>query len=90
MKKIRKHLIFSGRVQGVGFRYRAAYAARGKGLTGWVKNNWDGSVEMEVQGTEEQINKMVVLINRGEYIRIDNIDEEEIELDENEKGFHIR
>lgn len=40
MKKIRKHFVFSGRVQGVGFRYRAAYAAKGIGITGWVKNNW--------------------------------------------------
>ena len=49
-KEIRKHLIFSGRVQGVGFRYRAMNIAQMLGLTGWVKNRWDGKVEMEVQG----------------------------------------
>ncbi len=49
-KSIRKHLIFSGRVQGVGFRYRAMNIAQMLGLTGWVKNRWDGKVEMEVQG----------------------------------------
>ena len=50
MEKVRKHIIFSGRVQGVGFRYTACYLARPLGLTGWVKNLWDGDVEMEVQG----------------------------------------
>ena len=53
---VRKHMRFTGRVQGVGFRYRAKYAANGMGITGWVRNEWDGSVEMEAQGTEKQIN----------------------------------
>ena len=39
-----------GRVQGVGFRYSARYCALELGLAGWVRNEWDGSVEMEVQG----------------------------------------
>lgn len=90
MKKIRKHFVFSGRVQGVGFRYRAAYAAKGIGITGWVKNNWDGSVEMEAQGTIDQINKMLILLNQGHYIIINNIEEKEIMLDEKEKKFHIK
>ena len=52
---VRKHIFFSGWVQGVGFRYRALYAARAMGLTGWVQNLWDGRVEMEVQGEPEKI-----------------------------------
>ena len=47
---IRKHILFYGRVQGVGFRYHATYKASLLGLTGWVRNLEDGSVEMEVQG----------------------------------------
>ena len=43
---IRKHYWFSGRVQGVGFRYRACYIASSLGVTGWVRNNWDDRVEM--------------------------------------------
>ena len=42
--KIRKHIIFYGRVQGVGFRYYAVQKANQLGLTGWVKNLYDGSV----------------------------------------------
>ena len=48
-KVVRRHMRFTGRVQGVGFRYRAKYAANGMGITGWAKNEWDGSVEMERQ-----------------------------------------
>ena len=49
-KIIRKHFFFKGRVQGVGFRYRAQNAASMYSVTGWVKNLYDGSVEMEAQG----------------------------------------
>ena len=43
---VRKHILFSGRVQGVGFRFTACSLARPLGLTGWVKNCYDGDVEM--------------------------------------------
>ena len=87
---IRKAFRFTGAVQGVGFRYRAQYAANGCRVTGWVKNEWDGSVIMEAQGTEEQINVMLNLINEGSYIRIDRMEYHEIPLDEKERGFHVR
>ena len=86
---MRKHFIFSGKVQNVGFRPRAKYAANGMGITGWVKNQWDGTVEMEAQGTKEQIDMLLVRINQGEYIQIDNIETREIPEIE-ETGFHIR
>lgn len=87
---IRKAFRFTGAVQGVGFRYRAQYAANGCWVTGWVKNEWDGSVLMEAQGTEEHINEMLKLINEGSYIRIDRMEYHEIPLDEKERGFHVR
>lgn len=59
-------------------------------ITGWVKNEWDGSVEMEVQGTEEAIDRMLIMINSGDYIVIDNIESQDIPLLENESGFHVR
>ena len=87
---VRKHFRFTGRVQGVGFRYRAKYAANGMCITGCVKNEWDGSVEMEVQGTEEAIDRMLIMINSGDYIVIDNVESQDIPLLENESGFHVR
>ena len=68
---IRKQIIFYGRVQGVGFRYRAIHAANLYGCTGWVRNEWDGSVSMEIQGSEEQIDKVILAIEAGRYIRIE-------------------
>lgn len=87
---IRKRIQFTGAVQGVGFRYRARYAASGCGVTGWVKNEWDGTVLMEAQGTNEQINQVLKLINAGSYIRIDRLDYKEIPVEEDERGFHVR
>ena len=59
MAIVRKHIYFSGQVQGVGFRYRAKNAARANDLTGWVDNLWDGRVEMEVQGELSGIERMI-------------------------------
>lgn len=53
-EKIRKHIVFHGRVQGVGFRWHATNFANSISLTGWIQNLEDGTVEMEVQGTEEK------------------------------------
>lgn len=88
--KIRKHYIFEGKVQGVGFRYRASYAARGLGLSGWVRNCADGTVEMEVQGSEVQINRMLSLIQQDRYIRIDQLHASILTMKENEYGFHVK
>lgn len=87
--KIRKHIFFSGMVQGVGFRYRALYAAQSLGLTGWVKNLWDGRVELEVQGDRESVGKMVEQIYEGHFISIDEMESEEIPVIK-ESSFSVR
>ena len=63
-------LTIYGQAQGVGFRYRAYYAAYQLGLTGWVRNCWDETVEMEVQGDEETITEMIKRIRTSSYIEI--------------------
>ena len=87
---VREHIIFHGRVQGVGFRYQAMYAARTFGLTGWVENLPDGSVEMEVQGTPAAIGRVLTHLRSGHWIRIDNMDVEELPLVAGERGFGVR
>ena len=84
---IRKHIRFWGRVQGVGFRYRAYHAANSVGATGWVRNEYDGSVTMEIQGTEEQIDQVILMIEKGRFVRIENMDARTIPTKEEEKGF---
>ena len=83
----RKHIVFYGSVQGVGFRYRVRLAAGLVGCTGWVRNEWDGSVSMEIQGTESAIDQVILAIERGHYVQIDNMDVKELELIEDEHGF---
>ena len=80
--KVRKHFYFSGRVQGVGFRFRASWAAKRLGLTGWVRNCYDGSVEMEVQGEPEIIDDLLLYLHRQRFIRISRMEEEKIDLKE--------
>ena len=56
---IRVRLRFTGRVQGVGFRYFAQMNAAQFHVTGWVKNMYDGSVTAEAQGTKKQIEDFI-------------------------------
>ena len=84
-KIIRKKVFVYGAVQGVGFRYRAEHAANMLGVTGW-----DGSVLLEVQGTDEQIHKVLAMVNQGTYVNIDRITANQIPIEEREYGFHIR
>ena len=85
MAEVRKHIVFHGRVQGVGFRYTAKYLANSLNLVGWVQNEWDGTVTMEVQGREWLINELLKGLNRNQFITIDWIDTEEIPLEDEKK-----
>ncbi len=87
---IRKHFVFHGFVQGVGFRYRARHAADVYGCTGWVRNEWDGSVTMEIQGEEEQIDQVILAVNRGTYIRIEKIEMKTVPVEEGEYSFQTK
>ena len=90
MGVIRKHLRFTGRVQGVNFRYTSSKYASKIGLTGWVRNEYDGSVEMEAQGTPELINQLIDYMKTASmYIVIDNIEQKTIDVVPNETGFNI-
>ena len=87
---IRKHIIFYGSVQGVGFRYRARHAANLYGCTGWVKNEWDGSVSMEIQGEEAQIDRVILAIESGRFVQIENLDVRTIPVIAPDYGFRTK
>ena len=87
---IRRRLVFTGDVQGVGFRWRARHAAQAVGATGWVRNERDGSVTMELQGSEEQLERVLETLERGLYIRIERIETERVPLEDGERGFATR
>ena len=69
MAEVRKHIVFHGRVQGVGFRYTAKYLAN----------------SLEVQGREWLINELLKGLNRNQFITIDWMDTEEIPLEDEKK-----
>ena len=87
---IRRHLVLYGSVQGVGLRYRAFHAARLYGVTGWVRNDWEGSVTMELQGTEDQIDQVILAIERGTFIRIENMECKSLPAVDGESGFRVK
>ena len=84
---IRLRLRFRGLVQGVGFRWRACRAARSAGATGWVRNEGDGSVTMELQGTFSQIDAVIAALDRGLYIRIEETERFAIPPETGERDF---
>lgn len=63
--KSRLHAIVKGRVQGVGFRYFVYDNALDLGLRGWVRNRWDGSVEVLAEGERQELDKLLKVLRRG-------------------------
>lgn len=61
----RVHVIISGQVQGVGFRYYTKQTGDRLGLTGWVRNRSDGTVEAEAEGDEESVEELVTWLGNG-------------------------
>ncbi len=87
---MRYHISFHGHVQGVGFRYTARHAADRYRLTGWVKNEYDGSVTCEIQGRSEEIEAWLLFIDQARYISIERIEKREIPEDPDERGFGVK
>jgi acylphosphatase len=86
---VRYHIRYEGRVQGVGFRYKANMIANHYSLTGYVKNEYDGSVTVEIQGTEQEIYMFMKNIAQDHWIVIDNLRKEKIPVEEDERSFII-
>ena len=80
----------TGRVQGVGFRMFVQQNALELGITGWVKNMDDGTVTMEVQGTQEAIDRLEAIIREGNYfIKVQSFGLEVREVIAMERRFDI-
>lgn len=65
MAQTRAHVAISGRVQGVCFRMYTDAQARALGLTGWVRNRYDGTVEAVFEGEEQDVDAMVQWCHHG-------------------------
>lgn len=86
-EKIRMHIIFSGRVQKVGFRLEVSEFAKRLGFTGRIKNLENGDVDLEIQGERNKILFLVDFMNSLKRIRIERMEKEELAVIENEAEF---
>lgn len=85
-------IIFQGRVQGVGFRFTLCQIAAKLNVTGYCQNLYTEDVRVEIQGSEEDIDKFLhqVLNNDNPWIKIEKYSLKSIGLVNNEKGFVTR
>ncbi|MCK5492052.1 MAG: acylphosphatase [Candidatus Omnitrophica bacterium] len=79
------HVLFLGRVQGVGFRYTAQRLAHGLGLSGWVRNQPNGHVELVAEGERDVINR---LLARIEHQFEGNIQEKQVSFQPSHNQYH--
>ena len=70
---VRKRITFMGSVQGVGFRWHAKHTAGSLGLTGWVQNCYDGSVEMEAEGGEDAVDELILAMREYAWGSVDDV-----------------
>jgi acylphosphatase len=61
----RLHILIEGLVQGVGFRFFVEEIAISLNLSGWVRNRWDGSVEVVAEGENAQLEKLLTMVYHG-------------------------
>ncbi len=85
----RVHLRFEGTVQQVGFRYETYRTATRLGLSGWVRNNPDGSVEAQVQGPINRIEILIAALEKNPRFEILRMQRTQIEPRKDENGFRL-
>jgi len=87
----RIHLLVRGRVQGVGFRAFVLRRAQALGITGWVRNCADGSVELEAEGEPERLERLVEAVSRGPVgARVAAVDRSARAGSAGQTGFRVR
>ncbi|TFJ93862.1 acylphosphatase [Lentibacillus salicampi] len=80
------HVIVSGRVQGVGFRFSTQQQAGHYHLNGWVQNKSDGTVELEVEGRDRQVHTFLNELKKGFSPSI-KVTDMQVDTQQDEKGY---
>ena len=76
MENVSVKLVIHGRVQGVWFRESTRKQAVELGVSGWVKNRVDGSVEALIEGQKDSVKKLIDWCHKGPpYAKVDQVDE---------------
>ena len=87
---MKKHLVISGKVQGVGFRYWLQSVAIEKNIFGWVKNKISGDVEILIIGNEKEVKDMIKLCEKGSPLsKVDQVKVNEYKKDYLKTSFDI-
>ena len=87
----RKHIVIHGRVQGVGFRYFAREQAHRMGVSGWVRNLSDGTVEIEAQADEDPLEGFLTVVSHGPAMAtVQDLDIEEMPEEKGHPEFGVR
>ena len=88
---VRYHIVVHGRVQGVGFRYYTLQQAKTLGVRGWVKNNLDGTVEIDAQATKDKMDRFLSAVKKGSpHSRVEHLDVEERKGAKSYKSFQVK
>lgn len=87
----RKRIVVRGAVQGVGFRYFTRERAQSIGLSGWVRNQADGTVLVEAQGEEQELDQLIAMLNRGPGLaRVRGLEVDDIPEEPTHREFGVR
>ena len=81
--KIARRYVVRGKVQGVGYRFFAVTCAGALGISGWVRNGADGSVEVHAEGTDDQLREFAFDLSRGaRYARVASVDPTDVPVED--------
>ncbi len=87
---VRHRIVFHGRVQGVGFRATAQQLASRRDVVGYVRNQADGTVELEAEGVLHEVDALVDSINEHMSRNIRDVDRQSLDPRADEERFEIR
>ena len=87
---MKKHIIITGKVQGVGFRYWLYGLANERNISGWVKNKISGEVEALIIGDDANVNNLIKLCKKGPHLsKVVKIKVQNYQKDYTKKSFDI-
>ncbi|MCX7049420.1 MAG: acylphosphatase [Candidatus Sumerlaeota bacterium] len=86
----REHIVVHGIVQGVGFRYYTLRQAQALGVSGWARNRYDGTVEIEAEADAETLEEFIEAVREGpRFSRVTSLDRTPIAELGQKSGFQI-
>jgi acylphosphatase len=88
--KVARHIIIHGMVQGVGYRFFCRREAAALGINGYVKNLFNGDVEVVAEGEEDVIKHFITVLKKGPHFsQVEDLQITDLPSEERYKNFHI-